>query len=212
MFSACVLALQIATLPYSAVPELAPGARYDPKIPTIKQILGHDFGEQITTPEELPIYLRALNQAAPDRTKLTEYARTWEGRPLWLFIIGSPERIAQLDRVKADLRRLADPRGLSRDDADRLVRELPVVTWLMHGVHGNEISSSDAALAEAYHILAAQGDQDIQQVFRDSIVVIDPMQNPDGRARFVVQNLMGRAANSDANPNAAEHDEPWPGG
>ena len=48
---------------------------YDPKIPTIKQVLGHDYGEKITTPEEIPIYLRALNQAAPDRTRLTEYAR-----------------------------------------------------------------------------------------------------------------------------------------
>jgi len=209
MLSACVLALQLAA---AAQPELAPGARYDPRIPTIKQVLGHDFGEQITTPEELPLYLRALNQAAPDRTRLSEYARTWEGRPLWLFVIGSPERIAQLDRVKADLRRLADPRGLSRDDGERLIRELPVVTWLMHGVHGNEISSSDAALAEAYHLLAVQGDQDVQLVFRDSIVVIDPMQNPDGRARFVVQNLMGRAADGDATPVAAEHDEPWPGG
>src|SRR5262245_35399869 len=176
MLSAWVLALQLAA---AAQPELAPGTRYDPKIPTIKQVLGHDFGESITTPEELPIYLKALNQAAPDRTRLSEYARTWEGRPLWLFVIGSPERIAQLDRVKSDLRRLADPRALSREDADRLIRELPVVTWLMHGVHGNEISSSDAALAEAYHLLAAQGDADVQLIIRDSIVVIDPMQNPD---------------------------------
>ena len=208
MLSACVLALQLTA---AAPPELAPGVRYDARIPTIKQILGHDHGEKITTPEEIPVYLRALNQAAPERTRLTEYARTWENRPLWLFVIGSPERMGQLDRVKADLRRLADPRGLSQADADRLVRELPVVTWLMHGVHGNEISSSDAALAEAYHLLAAQ-DTDVQAILRDSIVVIDPMQNPDGRARFVVQNLMGQAADSDANPLSAAHDEPWPGG
>src|SRR5262245_53950147 len=212
MLSACALALQVVALPFPPVPALAPGARYDSRIPTIARVLGHDFGEQITTPEEIPIYLRALNQAAPDRTRLTEYARSWEGRPLWLFVIASPERLAQLDRVKADLRRLADPRSLARSDADRLVRELPVVTWLMHGVHGNEISSADAALAEAYHLLAAQDDADVNLVLRDSIVVIDPMQNPDGRARFVVNNLMGRSAATDSNPMAAEHDEPWPGG
>ena len=191
--------------------ELTPGAVYDPKIPTIAQVLGHDIGERITTPEEIPIYLRALAQSAPDRSRLLEYARSWENRPLWLFVIGSPERLAQLDRVKADLRRLADPRGLARSEADRLVRELPVVTWLMHGVHGNEISSSDAALAEAYHLLAARG-AEVETILRESIVVIDPMQNPDGRARFVSQNLVGAAAGGDANPVAAEHDEPWPGG
>ncbi len=204
-----LFALQIAAAP---VPELAPGAKYDSKIPTIKQVLGHESGEVITPPEDIATYLRALNGAAPDRTRLLEYARSWEGRPLWLLIIGAPERIARLDQVKADLRRLADPRGLSNADADRLVRELPVVTWLMHGVHGNEISSSDAALAEAYHILASQGDADVQAILRESIVVIDPMQNPDGRARFVFQNLLGRAAEPDPNPVSAEHDEPWPGG
>jgi hypothetical protein len=209
MLLALLLALQTTQ---GLTPELAPGAKYDPKIPTIEQVLGHESGEAITPPEEIPIYLRALHQAAPDRTRLVEYARSWEGRPLWLFVIGAPERMAKLDQVKADLRRIADPRGLAPGDAQRLVKELPVVTWLMHGVHGNEISSSDAALAEAYHLLAAQGDADVQAVLRDSIVVIDPMQNPDGRARFVHQNLLGRAASPDPNPVAAEHDEPWPGG
>ena len=204
-----LLALQMTASP---VPELAPGVKYDPRIPTIKQVLGHESGEAITPPEEIATYLRALHQAAPDRTRLVEYARSWEGRPLWLFIIGSPERIGRLEQVKADLRRLADPRALSSADADRLSKELPVVTWLMHGVHGNEISSSDAALAEAHHLLAAQGDADVQAILRESIVVIDPMQNPDGRARFVHQNLLGRAANPDPYSVAAEHDEPWPGG
>jgi hypothetical protein len=204
-----ILALQLAAAP---VAELAPGATYDPRIPTIKQVLGHDFGEKITTPEEIPIYLRALQQAAPERTRLTEYARSWEGRPLWLFVIASPERIVTLDAIKTDLRRLADPRGLPTSDADRLLRTLPAVTWLMHGVHGDEISSSDAALAEAYHLLAAQRDPDVDLVLQQSIVVVDPMQNPDGRARFIVNNLFGAAASPDPTPAAAEHDEPWPGG
>ena len=111
MFAIWLFALQVAAAPTAA---LAPGAVYDPKIPTIKQVLGHDYGEKITTPEEIPIYLRALNQAAPDRTRLAEYARSWEGRPLWLFVMASPSRLAALDSIKADLRRLADPRGLGR--------------------------------------------------------------------------------------------------
>src|ERR687895_668439 len=105
-----LLTLQVAAAPLL---ELAPGAKYDPKIPTIKQVLGHESGEVITPPEDVATYLRALHQAAPDRTRLVEYARSWEGRPLWLFLIGSPERMSRLDQVKADLRRLADPRGMS---------------------------------------------------------------------------------------------------
>ncbi len=127
-------------------------------------------------------------------------------------MIGSADRIAKLEQVKADMQRLADPRTLSGGDADRLVRELPVVVWLMHGVHGNEISSADASLMEAYHLLAAQGDEGINAVQRDALVLIDPMQNPDGRARFIFQNMQGRAAAPDPTPYSAEHDEPWPGG
>ena len=191
---------------------LWPGAKYDPKIPTLEQVLGHAPGEEITPPDEIGVYLRALAQAAPDRTHLMEYARTWEGRPLWLMVIGNPDRIARLEEVKADLQRLADPRGLSAADADALITRVPVVVWLVHGVHGNEISSSDAALQEAYHLLASQGDADVDLIFRDALVLIDPMQNPDGRARFVFQNLQSRAAVADPTPYNAEHDEPWPGG
>ena len=189
-----------------------PGAKYDPAIPTLKQVVGHDPGTAITTPEQVGTYLQALQKAAPTRSKLIEYARTWEGRPLWLFVVGSADRIAKLEQVKADMKRLADPRNLSSGDADRLVRELPVVVWLAHGVHGNEISSSDASLFEAYHLLASQGDDNVNLVFRDALVLIDPMQNPDGRARFVFTNTAGAASSADSLPYSAEHDEPWPGG
>lgn len=189
-----------------------PGAQYDPKIPTLRQVVGHDHGAEITSPDQIGVYLKALADAAPERTRLVEYARSWEGRPLWLLVVGSAGRIAALDAVKADIRRLADPRGLSAAEADRLVATLPVVVWLVHGVHGNEISSGDAALLEAYHLLAARGDAGVDAILRDALVLIDPMQNPDGRARFLFQNLQGRAAVPDPAPYNAEHDEPWPGG
>ncbi|MBP7570914.1 MAG: peptidase M14 [Acidobacteria bacterium] len=193
-------------------PDLAPGTRYDPKVPTLQQVVGHDVGERISSPEEIAAYLKALNAADPARSRLVEYARSWEGRPLHVLIVGSAERLAQLDQVKAGLRRLADPRQLPAADGDRLVRELPVVTWLLHSVHGDETTSSDAALAEAYHLLAARGSEAVDTILRDSIVLIDPLQNPDGRARFLSHNLQAAAARPDPDPLAAEHDEPWPGG
>jgi hypothetical protein len=196
----------------SGAQELWPGTTYDPGIPTIKSVLGHDFGDEVSAPEEIAIYLRALAAASPDRTRLVEYARTWEGRPLHVLAIASPSRISRLDQIKADLKRLADPRALSSSDQTRLVGELPVVTWLMHAVHGNEISSSDAALAEAYHLLAARGDAMVDTILRESIVLIDPLENPDGRSRFLFQNKLGRAAVPDGDRVSAEHDEPWPGG
>ncbi|MEO8501377.1 MAG: M14 metallopeptidase family protein, partial [Vicinamibacteria bacterium] len=191
---------------------LDPATAYDPKIPTIKQVLGYDHGDEITSPENVAAYLKALSAAAPERTRLVEYARSWEGRPLWIFVVGSADHMAKLDTVKAGLKKLADPHITTAAEREDLIKSLPVSVWLLHGVHGNEISSSDAALAEAYHLLAAKNDVGVDAIMANALVVIDPMENPDGRARFLFQNLQGRAAIPDAEPISAEHDEPWPGG
>lgn len=185
---------------------------YDPAVPTLTSVVGHDHGAEVTSPEGIVTYLRALAAAAPDRTRLVEYGRTWEGRPLVLLAIASPTHIARIDALKADYRRLADPRTLSKAEADRLAAELPVVVALVHSVHGNEISPAGAALLEAYHLLAARNDPRVDRIREQAIVLIDPLQNPDGRARFVHQTTIGRAAVADNHPMAAEHDEPWPGG
>ena len=189
-----------------------PQARYDSAIPTTEAVVGHAVHEEITPPDQVVRYFEALAAAAPERTHLIRYAESWEGRPLVALVIGSAERIARLDDVKAGLRRLAHPDGLSEAEADGLVSELPVVTALMHGVHGNEISSSGAAMREAYHLLAARGDEKVDLILAESLVIIDPVENPDGRARFVFQNTMGRARWPDPEAASAEHDEPWPGG
>ena len=189
--------------------QLLSGVTYDPVIPTLKAVVGHDPGEQITTPEQVGRYLDALSKAAPDRTRLVHYATSWEGRPLHYLIVGSRERIAALDAVRSGMQVLASGGA----EGDRLVGTLPVVVWLIHGVHGNEISSSDAALQEAYHLLAARGHADADQTMTNALVIIDPMQNPDGRQRFVTHNLLARSPlGPDPEPAAAEHDEPWPGG
>ena len=207
-----MLALATAIQLSAQVQELAPGTQYDPSIPTLEDVVGHDFREEITPPDQVVRYFEALADAARDRTQLIQYAESWEGRPLVILVIGSRERIAALDDVKAGLTRLAQPDGLSDVDADALIADLPVVTALMHGVHGNEISSSGAAMAEAYHLLAAQGDPTVDMILNESLVLIDPVENPDGRARFVLQNTMARARWPNEATYSAEHDEPWPGG
>jgi len=196
-----------------APPEpLWPGTTYDPKIPTLRQVLGYDHGERITTPEDVEKYLRALHAAAPERTRLIEYARSWQGRPLWLFIIGNRERMSRLDALQKSRTVLQAPDRATAADIDRAIREQPVITALLHSVHGNENSGVDAALAEAFHLLAAVGDPTVDLITRESLVLIDPMQNPDGRARFIASNTHAQAMQADEDPVAAEHDEGWPGG
>ncbi|HUF76778.1 MAG TPA: M14 family zinc carboxypeptidase, partial [Longimicrobiales bacterium] len=180
-------------------------------VPTLEEVVGHDFREEITAPDDIVRYVEALAEAAPERARLIRYAESWEGRPLVAVAISSAERMARLDDVLAGLARLSAAE-LPQAEADALIAELPVVTALMHGIHGNEISSSGAAMAEMYHLLAARGDATVDSILSRSLVLIDPMENPDGRARFVQHNLMARARWPDPTPYSAEHDERWPGG
>lgn len=209
LFPACPVPAQIFP---STTAALVPVATYDPAIPTLKEMVGHDFGDEITTPTDIVRYIKALAEAAPGRTRLVQYGETWEGRPLYMLAIASPERISALDSIKEDLQRLADPRTISAQEAEQLIEKLPVVSVMMHAVHGAEISPSGAAMAEAYHLLAAQNDPAVDLILKESIVLIDPCLNPDGRARIISNNLEARAKSPDPYPLAAEHDEPWPGG
>lgn len=177
---------------------------YDPAIPTLTAVAGHAPGTRITSPDQTYAYLKALAEAAPDRARLVQYATSWEGRPLHYLVLSAPANIARLEAIRADLATIASGRPGNGS-------ALPV-TWLAYGVHGNEISSTDAALMTAYHLLAAQGDERAAKIMRETIVVIDPMQNPDGRARFVNNFLAATGIVPDADRQAAEHDEPWPSG
>lgn len=190
---------------------LWPGAQYDPAIPTPQSVLGYAIGQDITPPDRIEAYLRALAAAAPDRMKVLEIGRSWEGRPLLLAAIGAREHIARLEGVQADLARLRDP-ATPAAEAARLAASLPAPVWLAFSVHGDEISPADAALGLAYHLLAAQGDAGTAQILSNTLVLINPLQNPDGRARFVNSSLAARGLDLTPDPDAAERDQPWPGG
>lgn len=192
--------------------EFVPGTSYDEAVPTLEKVVGHRFGERITSPEDAISYMEALARANPERMKLVTYAQSWEGRPLVYAIVSSPENISRLDDIQAGMQSLADPRVTNRAAATALIANLPGVAWMTYGVHGNEISSTDAALFLTWHLLAARGDALVDEILEKTVVLIDPMQNPDGRARFVHNFEIAEGLEPDADRLAAEHREPWPGG
>ncbi|MEM6914066.1 MAG: M14 family zinc carboxypeptidase, partial [Pseudomonadota bacterium] len=186
-------------------------ASYDPSIPTFVDVLGFDFGEEISTPQEAVQYLEALKAAAPDRIELVQYATSWGGRPLIYAVIADEAVMARLDTIKSDLAALASGELVETERED-IIANTPAVTWLAYGVHGDEISPTDGALGLAYHLLAAEDDPRAQSIRQQTIVIIDPMQNPDGRARFVHTYEAARGIEPQSDPAAAERDQPWPGG
>jgi len=191
--------------------EFYPNAKYNPAIPTLEQVVGHKWGEKITMHHEVEKYIHRLAEISKN-VRLVKYAETWEGRSLYYMIVASEQNLARLDEIKSGMQKLADPRQISAAEADRLISSLPAITWLAYGVHGNEISSTDAALLAAYHLVAAQNDSLAQIVLQNSVVVIDPMENPDGRDRFINYFRQTTGRWPDADQQAAEHRENWPSG
>ncbi len=189
-----------------------PGADYDPAVPSFEDVLGYAPGERITWAHDVRRYFEALAAHAPDRVILADYAQSWEGRRLFYAAISSPDNIANVESIKSNMRRLADPRLTSAAEASAIVADQPAVTWLSYGVHGNEISSSDASMLTAYHLLASRGDKRIPSILDDTVVILNPMQNPDGRDRFIHHFEMAVGLKPDSDRISAEHNEPWPGG
>lgn len=192
--------------------EMAPGVVYDPAVPTLDEVTGHAWGAEISSHADVEDYLQALQRAAPDRVQVVRYGETWQGRALYYAVVASPEQLRRLPAVRAGMQRLADPRGLDEAAADALLEDLPAVGLLANCVHGDEPSGTDAALYVLYHLLAAQGDPMVEQVLRECVILIDPLQNPDGRDRFVFYTRGARGRWADPTPSAAEHSQPWPSG
>lgn len=190
----------------------APGVTYDARIPTLQQVTGHAWGTEVSAHAEVEKYLQALAAAAPDRVRLVEYGTSWQGRKLWYAVVAAPANLQRLPRIRESMQRLADPRGLDEAQALALRQELPAVGWLANCVHGDEPSGTDAALLVLYHLLAAQDDAVVAKVLAECVVLVDPLQNPDGRDRFVHSTRAARGRWPDATPLGAEHSQPWPGG
>ncbi|HEX9940893.1 MAG TPA: M14 metallopeptidase family protein [Thermoanaerobaculia bacterium] len=217
-FAAALSLAQTSQTPQGpAAPLVAPLSRgealdlpaIDERLPRPDAVLGYPLGARFTSWDRIVAYFETLDAASP-RVKMWEYGRTAEGRPLKLLAVSAPENLERLEEIRGNLQRLADPARLAAGEKDRLLGRTPLVVWLAYGVHGNESSSAEAAMGAAYVLAAGQGDA--AAMLQDVIVLIDPLQNPDGRERYVSGYKQRRG--DEANPRrvSAEHWEPWPGG
>lgn len=192
--------------------EFWPNADYDPAVPTVADVLGHAPGERITRHADALRYFRALEAAQPGRLAVHPYARSWQGRELIYVVVTSEQNMRRIDAVKGEMQSLRNAMETPSSEAQRIIETAPAVTWLGYGIHGDEISSTDAAMLTAYHLLASRGDDRVTDILSNSVVIIDPMMNPDGRDRFIHSFETAEGLVPDPHRLAAEHDQPWPYG
>ena len=169
------------------------------------QFLGYELGTRFTPHYKIVNYFHHAEATAPQVMRLEKYGETTEGRELLMACISSPENFSRLEEIRKNNLRLT---GLLNDKPGDI--NAPAIVWLSYNVHGNEPSSSEAAMRTLYELLNpnAQTKEWLQHV----VVIIDPCLNPDGRDRYVswYNQMTGSTPNS--NPDSREHSEPWPGG
>ena len=178
---------------------------YNPNIPTPKSVLGHEVGEWHVTHDKLVYYMQTLANAS-DRITLETRGVTYEGRPLLLLTITSPKNHSNIVSIKSQ------HLSLTENGANAVnIATMPVVVYQGFSIHGNEPSGSNAALAVAYYLAAAQGSK-IDTLLDTTIILFDPSFNPDGLQRFSTWANQHKAININPDPNDREYNEVWPGG
>ena len=178
---------------------------FNAAVPSPEQFLGYGIGEHHTRHDLIVAYLTKLAEVS-NRASIYEYGRTHEGRKLVMLTITTPENLKNLDNLKQQHLAFTDPtKSVSNYD------EVPVFINLAYNVHGNEPSSSEAALLAAYTFVASESPE-ILKYLNDAVIMLDPTINPDGRDRHTQWANMYQGNPLVADPADAEHNEYWPRG
>jgi len=178
---------------------------YNPNIPTPKSSIGHQVGDWHITHDKLVQYMYTLASSS-DRITIEDRGATFEGRPLLLLTITSANNHLNIETIRQQHLELTQ-----KEPSTTNINEMPIVVQQGFSIHGNEPSGSNAALAVAYYLAAAQGPA-IDTLLNNTVILFDPSYNPDGLQRFAYWANTNKSKNINPDPNDREYDEVWPGG
>lgn len=166
------------------------------QVRTADEVLGFSLGSQEVTAAESDAYLAAVDQDS-DRVVTGTLATSWQGRPLRYAIVGTTQNVTPggLATIRANVAALRDPHTTDAEAA-QLAASTPAILWVAANVHGNEESGTDAALRVVYE-LADRDDCAAGQILDRALVVVVPIQNPDGREADTRRNAYGFDMNRD---------------
>ncbi len=164
------------------------------EIKSPSEFLGYELGTRFTFHHQVVDYYQYLSDAAKDHIELVEYGKTNEGRSLFLAYVSSAENMQNLEEIRKEHLRGTNGAGTSEKS----------IVWLSYNVHGNESVSTEASMQTIYELLSSK-----QIYLENTIVIIDPCINPDGRERYVNWYNQYKNSTLQADPNSKEHHEGW---
>jgi hypothetical protein len=171
---------------------------YDSAVPKVETTLGYSLGIRITTYYDQERVVLGIASKAGSRVRVTEFGKSVQGRPLRVIAISSPKNIQNLNTIREAHQKLA--RG---EDVD--LSKLPTLVWINQSIHGNEPASFESAMMLIYN-LAASRNARITKILDESVVLVNPVYNPDGHERFgVYYNSIARGGSA---PSIFEQQEP----
>lgn len=165
------------------------------------EFLGYELGTKFSRHHQVVDYFKHVASTKSNQVKLEKYGETYERRPLYVTYISSEENLKNLETIRQNNLKNAGVLDGSPSNTD------VAIVWLSYNVHGNEASSTEAAMNTIYKLLTEK-----QDWLKNTVVIIDPCINPDGRDRYA--NWYNETASMpyDIDQQASEHSEPWPGG
>ncbi len=187
---------------FSQDPYFFPKAtKVNPAIPEPEAFLGYKIGSQHTRHDRILAYIRELDRLS-DRVTVKSMGETFEQREQILAIFTSAANHNRIEEIrKANL----------AGQLTGATENIPLVIHLGYNVHGNEPSSSEAAMMTAYYLTAVE-DPEALKWLNEMVILMDPVINPDGRDRHTHWANMHKAEPPVADPMDREHNEIWPGG
>ncbi|NJB70531.1 hypothetical protein GGR42_000993 [Saonia flava] len=158
------------------------------------EFLGYELGSQFTRHHEVVDYYEYLAKKAPERVQLVEYGKTNERRPLLLAYVSSATNMKNLETIREE--HLKSTTGESNASK--------AIVWLSYNVHGNESVSTEASMKTIYELLTNKSNY-----LENTVVIIDPCINPDGRDRYVNWYNQYKNTPNNVDPYSKEHVEGW---
>ena len=154
-------------------------------IPSPLEVLGFTPGDdrKLASWNHVVSYFEALAKSS-DRVRFAELGKSTMGQPFVMATISAPENLARLDEYQKIQELLADPRQLGPAAArDRKAAELisrgKTVVLITCGIHSTEVGSYLSSMLIA-HRLASSNEPAIQDILKNTIILLVPSLNPDG--------------------------------
>ena len=175
--------------------------KFNPAIPTPAQFLGYPIGGQHTRHDRLVEYFKELDKLS-DRVSVEVIGETFEHRAQIAVTFTSKSNHDRIEEIR---------KAHIASQSTGATQNIPLVIHLGYNVHGNEPSSSEAAMLTAYYITASENPETMTWL-NDMVILMDPVINPDGRDRHTHWANMHKGTPPVADPLDREHTEIWPGG